>query len=98
MTHETSLSIRDWGDEIFGEVADLTALVARARIEMDELEAALTEGDLKEAGKEAADVVILLHRLMGLIGKDLSSEVDAKMAINRTRKWKAAGDGTGGHI
>jgi len=29
---------------------------------------------------------------------DLNEQVDAKMAINRTRTWKSAGDGTGGHI
>ena len=54
--------------------------------------------DHAEAGREAADVAILLHRLVALMGSDLSAEVDAKMQINRARKWKAAGDGTGGHV
>ncbi len=53
---------------------------------------------MAEMGREAADVVILLHRLVALAGMDLSEQVDAKMAINRARKWKAAGDGTGGHV
>ena len=98
MTRETSQSIREWGDATFGEVKDLTALVTRARGELDELEQAIRANDKPEIGKETADVVILLHRLVALAGMDLASEVDAKMAINRARTWKAAGDGTGGHV
>lgn len=98
MTRETSHTIRDWGDATFGAVRDLTALVARARGEMDELEQALRAGDHVEAGREAADVAILLHRLAGLLGMELSEQVDAKMQVNRARTWKAAGDGTGGHV
>ncbi len=98
MARETSKSICEWGDATFGEVKDLAALVARARGELDELEEAVRAGDMTEAGREAADVVILLHRLVALAGMDLSEQVDAKMAVNRARKWKAAGDGTGGHV
>lgn len=98
MATETSNTIRVWGDATFGEVNDLAALVVRARGEMDELEQALRAGDMAEAGLEAADVVILLHRLVALAGMDLNEQVDAKMAINRARTWKAAGDGTGGHV
>ncbi len=98
MATETSNTIRVWGDETFGEVKDLAALIARARLELDELEEAIRAGDIAEAGREAADVVILLHRLVALAGLDLNDQVDAKMAINRARSWKAAGDGTGGHV
>ncbi len=98
MATETSQTIRAWGDAIFGAPQDLTALVRRARVEMDELEQAIREGDMAEAGREAADVVILLHRLSGILGMELSEQVDAKMMVNRARKWKSAGDGTGGHI
>jgi NTP pyrophosphatase (non-canonical NTP hydrolase) len=98
MATETSQTIRKWGDETFGKVADLSALVVRARGELDELLDAVRAGDMAEAGREAADVAILLHRLLALSGMDLSDEVDAKMAINRARTWKAAGDGTGGHV
>ena len=94
---ETSSSILAWGDETFGKVSDPVKLVERAETELTELKEALLAGDDAEAGKEAADVVILLHRLMGVLGKDLSEEVDAKMAINRQREWASAGDGTGGH-
>ena len=98
MRMETSHTIREWGDATFGTPSDLTVLVQRARVEMDELEQALREGDTAEAGREAADVVILLHRLAGLLGHDLHEQVDAKMQVNRARKWRAAGDGTGGHV
>jgi NTP pyrophosphatase (non-canonical NTP hydrolase) len=98
MATETSHTIREWGDATFGEARDLTALVVRARGEMDELEQALRDGDHAEAGREAADVAILLHRLVGLLGMELSEQVDAKMQVNRARTWKAAGDGTGGHV
>lgn len=98
MAHETSRSIREWGDATFGKVSDLSALVARARGELDELDQAVKANDTTEIGREAADVVILLHRLVALAGMDLAAEVDAKMAINRARTWKAAGDGTGGHV
>ena len=98
MTRETSKTIREWGDAIFGQPSDLTVLVQRARMEMDELEQALRDSDAAEAGREAADVVILLHRLAAILGQELSEQVDAKMAINRARKWKTTGDGTGSHI
>lgn len=97
LMRETSASILRWGDETFGKVSDPVALVDRAALELSELKDALTSGDVTEAGREAADTAILLHRLMGLLGKDLNSEVDAKMAINRTRTWMSAGDGTGRH-
>ena len=98
MPSETSNSIREWGDTTFGAVRDLSALVARARGELDELDQAIKANDKPEIGKEAADVVILIHRLVALAGMDLNEQVDAKMAINRARTWKAAGDGTGGHV
>lgn len=98
MAYETSKSVCEWGDATFGKVGDLAALVARARGELDELEEAVRAGDLAEAGREAADVAILLHRLVALAGMDLNEQVDAKMVVNRARKWKAAGDGTGGHV
>jgi len=98
MATETSQTIREWGDATFGAPTDLTVLVKRARVEMDELEQALRAGDHAEAGREVADVVILLHRLAGILGMELSEQVDTKMQVNRARKWKAAGDGTGGHV
>jgi NTP pyrophosphatase (non-canonical NTP hydrolase) len=98
MAAETSQSICDWGDATFGEVKDLAALVRRARGELDELLEAVKASDTAEIGREAADVAILLHRLVALAGMDLNEQVDAKMAVNRAREWRATGDGTGGHV
>jgi NTP pyrophosphatase (non-canonical NTP hydrolase) len=97
MARETSASIAQWGAETFGEVSDFAVLIQRARAEFEELDAAVRAGDADEIGREAADVVILLHRLMGLLGKDLADEVDAKMNINRNRQWRLSGDGVGQH-
>lgn len=47
---------------------------------------------------EAADVLIVLYGLAGSRGFDLHNQVESKMAINRSRRWKACGDGTGYHI
>ena len=96
-TPETSASITQWGDATFGAVSDLTVLTQRARIEFEELEHAVRAGDVDEIGHEAADIVILLHRLVGLMGRDLNEEVDAKMMINRQRRWRPSGDGVGQH-
>jgi hypothetical protein len=47
---------------------------------------------------ETADVLIVLYGLAGLRGFDLHAEVDRKMAISRSRRREACGDGTGYHI
>ncbi|GGY54719.1 dATP/dGTP pyrophosphohydrolase domain-containing protein [Parvularcula lutaonensis] len=96
---ETSRSIRAWGRETFGDPETLAPLVERARLELDELAAAVAAGEPDAAVKlEAADVAILLHRIVGILGGELSDAVDAKMAINRARRWNVSGDGTGSHI
>ena len=88
----------DWAEQTFGPVRDPKALWDRAMLEMTELGEAVTERDVDEIGKEAADVLILLYRLVDQFGLDLDAELDAKMAINRARKWSSKGDGTGRHI
>ncbi|MTI17364.1 DUF550 domain-containing protein [Rhodobacteraceae bacterium RKSG542] len=97
--NETSHSIRTWADAAFGEVSDPVDLVKRAREELAELEEAIVANESsREIVAEAADVMILLHRLADINGHDLSQAVDAKMAINRQRKWVRSGDGTGRHV
>ena len=95
---ESQQSICDWAEKIFGPVADPRALVTRAMTEMKELDEAVVDRDLSEIGREAADVMILLYRLVDQFGLDLDHEVQAKMAINRARQWSAKGDGTGSHV
>lgn len=96
---ENSATIAGWGDEAFGPVANLEALVDRAEHEMAELREAIAQQHApEEIGLEAADVVILLHRLAGLLNMDLDQLVQRKMAVNRARSWTQSGDGTGRHV
>ena len=94
---ETQSTIARWGEETFGPVSDPVALAKRASIEMDELIEVLEKGDTEEAARETADVLILLNRLGTTLGFDLLEAVDAKMKVNRARRWVPAGDGTGRH-
>jgi NTP pyrophosphatase (non-canonical NTP hydrolase) len=47
---------------------------------------------------EMADVVITMYAAAASIGGDLHAEIDRKMQVNRKRKWKLHGDGTGQHV
>jgi len=97
--HETQYSIGMWADETFGECTSLQAALTRARQEFDELEDAVTfDKPIAEVAKEIADVVITLERMACYLGVDLRREIDAKMKINRARKWKRDGTGHGQHI
>jgi NTP pyrophosphatase (non-canonical NTP hydrolase) len=99
MATETSKSIYEWGQAAFGPVSDHNRVIARALLEFDELAEAVAQGASVDAiAAEAADVAILLNRLLGLLGRELGEEVDAKMKINRARKWTRNGDGTGRHV
>ncbi|PKR50547.1 DUF550 domain-containing protein [Thalassospira marina] len=98
MQNENQTTICRWADETFGPVADPVALVDRAMMEMQELREAVEARDLSEIGKESADVMILLYRLVEQFGLDLLDQTGAKMAINRNRTWRAKGDGTGSHV
>jgi len=47
---------------------------------------------------ELADCQVVLHVIAHRLGVDLQAEEDSKMKINRSRRWKPRGDGTGQHI
>ena len=83
---ETWASISEWQKATFGPVT-LDRLAGRANEEMQELLA--DPSDVSEA----ADVCIALAGYPGL-----AEAIDAKMAVNRTRKWVLNGDGTGQHV
>lgn len=95
---ENQESIEAWRVKTFGPTASAVHIVHRARLEMDELLFAASRpkppGEIVE---EAADVVIILMGVAAVCGLDLMEAVDVKMAVNRLRKWKPAGDGTGHH-
>ena len=95
---EDQKSITTWGEETFGPAVNAAVLVARAKLEMDELLEAVEAGEHAEAALETADVFILLYRVATLCGFDVAEAVDRKMVINRARKWTRKGDGTGSHI
>ncbi len=95
---ENQHSIADWAKTTFGPVHDPAVLVERAELELFELKEAVAKGDAVEVGKETADVVILLHRLLDQFQLTLETQINQKMAENRKRNWIAKGDGTGHHV
>lgn len=98
MPNESQHSVTAWAEETFGPVIDSVVLVDRAMVEMQELREAVINKDTPEIGKETADVLILLYRLLSNNGLDASDVVTSKMAENRKRHWQSKGDGTGSHI
>ena len=97
--HETTDSVAAWARETFGRPKSNLQLILRARREMEELVDRVTI-DSDDAGipEEIADVVIVLMPVLANFMTDLQSEINAKMAINRKRKWNTRGDGVGQHI
>jgi len=96
---ETTQSVADWADEVFGAAPDAARIAARANEEMAELLRAATSGkDGAALAEEAADVVIVLMRLVRDQGCDLFQEIDRKMEINRGREWKQDATGHGYHV
>lgn len=99
MSLETQYTICDWANKTFG-FAGLNASVERMLKEVEELKAIkLTEmKDGEKIADECADILITLYRIADVLGYNLHATVDYKMEINRGRKWKSNGDGTGQHI
>jgi len=98
---ETQKSISEWGVKTFGYPTTLKVIVGRMLKEVKELEELGTGIDVRNQEKiadECADIYIVMCQVMNTLGYDLGACVDHKMQINRARKWKIAGDGTGQHI
>ena len=95
---ETQQSVTEWAEATFGHVTNPSVIVDRTKIEIEELLGAVTSGDKVNIGKETADVIILLYRLLEIHGLKVDEVVNAKMAENRSRTGLAKGDGTGSHI
>lgn len=99
MAQETQRTISDWAKATFGPVSSNMRVACRANEEMAELLRALSADDANQkAVDEAADVVIVLYRLVDRLGADLMEAVNAKMAINRDRTWQQDGTGHGYHV
>lgn len=96
---ESQDTISTWADETFGNAGSNASVAARANLEMAELIMALTNDDNdSKALEEVADIVIVLYRLCARAGQPLTDAIDAKMAINRARKWRLDGHGHGYHV
>lgn len=98
---ETQKTICDWADRTFGFPKSLEVSIKRMLEEVEELKGIDYKSsvtNLEKVADECADIYITLVRVMGTIGYDLHSCVNHKMQINRARKWKRNGDGTGKHI
>ncbi len=96
---ETQESISAWAEEAFGRAGSNARLAGRANEGMAELiRAATSDRPARELIEEAADVVIVLYRMAARNGFDLDAAIDAKMALNRMRKWTRDGTGHGYHL
>lgn len=96
---ESAASISTWADETFGPAKSNLTTVRRAIKEMAELEELLlADDDDPKACAEVADVIIVLSRILEAHKLSIQAVVNAKMKINRARKWVLNGDGTGQHV
>lgn len=96
--HETQATITRWAKDTFGEPLSLLQIWERMMDEMMELRRAMVEGRPEKIAEECADTYIVLCQIPERLGYNLQDAVDRKMKINRGRKWKTNGDGTGQHI
>lgn len=67
-----------------------TITAVRARSGLQEL-------DVGKIADELADVLVVLYQAAESFGIDLLGAVDAKMVVNRARKWKITDEGIGQH-
>ncbi len=98
---ETQATIEKWRAETFGGRPTPVNMAVRANEEMAELIRAVTNPDppgCKEIAAEAADVLIVLYGVATMAGFDLHRAVDAKMAVNRARRWTRDKAGRSHHI
>lgn len=85
---ETQQTINTWIEATFGGAGSNMSVAVRMQREVSELLTKLASDDNHaEAADECADVQILLARLAGRLGFDLSEAVDRKMQVNRSRSW-----------
>ena len=98
--HENQKTINDWSIKTFGPVKNMQKSIDRMVEEVNELQdqAEVDIDDFDKISNECADILITLYQVATTFGFDLHACVDHKMQINRARKWKLNGDGTGQHI
>ncbi len=97
--HETQRTISEWGFKTFGYPKDAIVIVKRMLKEVKELEEVIkNDATYDMIADECADIHIVMCQVFATMGYNFQSCVDHKMQINRARKWKIAGDGTGQHV
>lgn len=100
---ENQKTISEWGTKTFGYPKSPQAIIDRMIKECKELEEIRiannfgTPYSYEKVADECADIYIVMCQVMHTLGYSLESCIDHKMQINRGRKWKIAGDGTGQH-
>ena len=97
---ETQRTICDWADKTFGYSKDPRSAIKRMLKEVEELKDKMDSGaaTFDDLADEMADIFITGYRVFDVLGFNGDACVDHKMEINRARKWKLNGDGTGQHI
>lgn len=99
---ETQKTINEWASKTFGYPTAERSIL-RMLDEVEELKdiknvnGPITDS-FEEVSNECADILITLYQVANTFGFDLHGAVDSKMKINRARKWKMNGDGTGQHV
>lgn len=97
---ENQKTISEWAVKVFGWSSEERA-ITRMLEEVEELKAIDVKdynNSFNEISNECADILITLYQVATIFSFDLHACVDHKMQINRARKWKIAGDGTGQHV
>lgn len=99
---ENQKTISEWAVKTFGYSTGKRS-IDRMIEEVEELKEIDIDKDISgvhfdKVSNECADILITLYQVASTFGFQLDQAVDHKMDINRHRKWKIAGDGTGQHI
>ena len=100
---ETQKTVSEWATKTFGYPKSPEVAIQRMLKECKELEEKLemkicNNSQYEKYADEIADIFITGYQAMTTIGYNVQACIDHKMEINRHRKWKLAGDGTGQHI
>jgi hypothetical protein len=97
--NETQETITDWAKKTFGKCT-VEASIRRMLKECKELEDKVDSGaaTYQDLAEEIADIFITGHRALSEMNYVTDAIVNYKMEVNRNRKWKRNGDGTGQHV
>lgn len=107
--NELQNDIARWGMSTFGETdparigTRMNVEVAELLIELDAIRWAQIGYEwptelVQKARSECADVFIMLAQIHALLGGDFAKDIEAKMAINRARKWETNDKGEVRHV